>query len=885
MAFKYAISNTYAHATFAAANSVVEVSNSIITITAGNGLSGGGSFGLNNPDNASVTLSATSSSGGGLSSGGSGLSILTGNGLFTNTEGLQVKANTGIHVGQDGIFANGSAIFPSINDTGTKINLNLGDGYSYFPNTYLEVGKTQAPGTLVTTGQAVGLRLTAEANTISSNVSLSFGSMDTGYNGRHGAIINFRKEGLWTAGSGNYPGNLEFYTRPASGNEVLALVIDSTQNFNFQSGNITTTGYIEVAADGDPADIGAIRLGNGDTIAFRDSTNTFNVGFISASNPSKETFFIAGPGGTGITIDADDVTIQGPQDFSLEAGADLILQAPPAQGSEATSLMIDGSGIVGTRELGTSAFEATTYFTLDQVTTAGNITTNDITTTGVITVGSSSTTTNPLHVYHDSTPGEGIITLLGLESATDNAGESGFAGDGVAIDFFTSEDTPATAGSKIGPDSTRGARICAVREGGGISGNVKLEFHTSVNNADASKQWVIQSNGTLTDDGLGHAITTTGTISGVNVTSGSDPGHTHTTSAITDFSGTDYLSATGADTAAGAITFNAGLTIGASQQIIHNATSTKDKIRLWSSSAYAIGMINSVTYGGLNGYAMTFQMDTTANRGFWWGDSNDTLAQGVMAITSDDGLLTVAGGARIGFGKSDSTDPTSDGLEVAGLITTNQITETSNLLAFAGTGTPVLEINSSAASGTDAELRIDGSRTGSSTSNIARISFRNLGDETAMITMRDPAASSGTDHGELVFRTAKSGTLTDQMIIHHDGLVEVRNGGFKVGDVKDVTATPSTYVFERSDSGRTIGVSAVPSGGLVCNTNVFSGGETVTIYNGTVNDVTIGANTGFTLRLAGTTSTGNRTLAIFGVATILFIDGGASGHISGAGLS
>ena len=71
------------------------------------------------------------------------------------------------------------------------------------------------------------------------------------------------------------------------------------------------------------------------------------------------------------------------------------------------------------------------------------------------------------------------------------------------------------------------------------------------------------------------------------------------------------------------------------------AASTRDKIRVWSSSAYAIGMGSGYTFGALNDFAMTFQMNDDADRGWWWGHSVHTNDQGAMSLTTD-GELTVA---------------------------------------------------------------------------------------------------------------------------------------------------------------------------------------------------------------------------------------------------
>ena len=98
---------------------------------------------------------------------------------------------------------------------------------------------------------------------------------------------------------------------------------------------------------------------------------------------------------------------------------------------------------------------------------------------------------------------------------------------------------------------------------------------------------------------------------------------------------------------------------------ITNANSDRDKIRVFNSNKYTIGMLNANTYGGLTSdFAMTFQMSDTTGRGFWWGDENHTAAQGAMALTTT-GDLTVASKIRVGYGESDTTTP-SIPLDVSG---------------------------------------------------------------------------------------------------------------------------------------------------------------------------------------------------------------------------
>ena len=102
------------------------------------------------------------------------------------------------------------------------------------------------------------------------------------------------------------------------------------------------------------------------------------------------------------------------------------------------------------------------------------------------------------------------------------------------------------------------------------------------------------------------------------------------------------------------------LSVSSAGKIVHNSTSSRDKYRLWTASAYAIGMQSGFTFGGLeNEYAMTFQMNNqSTERGFWWGDDGHGQGNGAMALTTA-GELTVADSMRLGYGESDTTTPGS----------------------------------------------------------------------------------------------------------------------------------------------------------------------------------------------------------------------------------
>jgi len=93
-------------------------------------------------------------------------------------------------------------------------------------------------------------------------------------------------------------------------------------------------------------------------------------------------------------------------------------------------------------------------------------------------------------------------------------------------------------------------------------------------------------------------------------------------------------------------------------------------------------------------------------------------------------------------------------------------------------------------------------------------------------------------------------------------------------------AQSTSYTATAADVGRFINTSA----GVTINAGVFSVGDNVTIYNNSGSTITITQGTSVTLRQAGTSNTGNRSLALRGVCTVLCV---ASNEfvINGGGLT
>ena len=103
------------------------------------------------------------------------------------------------------------------------------------------------------------------------------------------------------------------------------------------------------------------------------------------------------------------------------------------------------------------------------------------------------------------------------------------------------------------------------------------------------------------------------------------------------------------------------------------------------------------------------------------------------------------------------------------------------------------------------------------------------------------------------------------------------------GNLRDVPQNAQTgaYVLVAGDAGKHI---SITTGGVTVNASVFSVGDAVSIYNNSGSNQTVTQGTSVTLRLAGDGATGNKTLAGYGLCTVLCV---ASNQfvIAGSGIS
>jgi len=155
-------------------------------------------------------------------------------------------------------------------------------------------------------------------------------------------------------------------------------------------------------------------------------------------------------------------------------------------------------------------------------------------------------------------------------------------------------------------------------------------------------------------------------------------------------------------------------------------------------------------------------------------------------------------------------------------------------------------------------------------------SFRTaIGAGTGTVTS---VAGTGSVNGlTLTGTVSSSGSLT------LGGSVTSVNASATVnGDLigyRNIPRSTTSVTASTVDVGKVIAVTA----GITIPNSTFAAGDAVSIYNDSASSITITAGV-TTLRLAGTTTTGNRTLAARGMATVWF-NSATEAIISGAGVT
>lgn len=124
-------------------------------------------------------------------------------------------------------------------------------------------------------------------------------------------------------------------------------------------------------------------------------------------------------------------------------------------------------------------------------------------------------------------------------------------------------------------------------------------------------------------------------------------------------------------------------------------------------------------------------------------------------------------------------------------------------------------------------------------------------------TLTSPTISGGTINNAVIGGTTPAAgtftTVTDSK-----------------GELRSVpqNSQTSAYTLVVGDAGKHI---SITTGGVTVPSGVFSTGDTITIYNNSGSNQTITQGASVTMRQVGTANTGNRTLAQYGLCTLLCV--------------
>jgi hypothetical protein len=131
--------------------------------------------------------------------------------------------------------------------------------------------------------------------------------------------------------------------------------------------------------------------------------------------------------------------------------------------------------------------------------------------------------------------------------------------------------------------------------------------------------------------------------------------------------------------------------------------------------------------------------------------------------------------------------------------------------------------------------------------------------------------STGSGNVVLSASPTLTGTLT-AATISASGNISTSGGSVsdQYSNVRDLpqNSQTSAYSLVATDDGKFINIT---TGGVTVPSGVFSAGQTVTIYNNSSSSQTITQGSGVTMYLVGSATTGNRTLAQRGLATVFCV--------------
>ena len=257
--------------------------------------------------------------------------------------------------------------------------------------------------------------------------------------------------------------------------------------------------------------------------------------------------------------------------------------------------------------------------------------------------------------------------------------------------------------------------------------------------------------------------------------------------------------------------------------------------------------------------------------------ANSALAASSAAVTTANSASTTANGLAASIATANTNAS-------AAVTTANSASTTANGLAA-----------SIATANTNASAAVTTANSASTTANslAASIATANTNASAAVTTANSASATANSAEttANSVASSAASAQATANAAQSTATAALPKAGGTMAGDIAFApsqgypripqNSRTSSYTLLAADAGRHV---SITTGGVTVPSGVFGVGDAVTVYNDSGSPQAITQGASVTLRQAGTTSTGNRTLAAYGIATLLCVASNTF-VISGAGLT
>jgi len=798
-----------------------------ITISAGTGLSDGGTFTTDQGSNGTITLNHTNSV--------TGATVSEGGVTRTLSYGDTFSVPTFTFDNQGHISGTGTAVtltLPASDNTDTTYS--AGDGLDLNGTTFSHTDTSTATSLTTLSGASV----------------VSDIDVDT-----YGHVTAMATRSLTLADLG--------YTGSTSADNYASWIVsDGTNSEAIASGNTLTF-----------ADSGA------SSVSYDTSTNTLTV-----SSTDTNTTYSAGTGlglsGTEFSLDFSELT---DMTGAISGTTEFILQDSGTESRKAAS------------EISLSAFDnSTSGFTTNTGTvtnvSGGNGLTGSVTSSGSLNVGAGNyIVVNADDIAVDATPAATGGKVVARDSNGDfQARNLTLSGDLTVNGSTTTLDTTnltvedrlieLATGTTGTPSNDSGIVIER-----GSSDNAFIGF-------DESEGRFTVGTGTFTGSSTGDLVITTGTLAADlvgDVTGTVSDVSNHNSDDITE--GSTNLYTTAARTR-GHFTYGTGIThdgsggLSVTQADINTDNVTEGSSNLFTTAArtrghftYGTGIAHNAGELSLDFSELTDKTtDIAGTTEFILQDSGTESRKAaneikLSAFNNDAGFTSNVGditGVTAGTGLSGGGD--------SGSVTLNL--DFSELTDMTGN-----------ISGTTEFILQNGTTESRKAANEITLStFDNdSGFTTNTGTVTQVSGGSGlsgtvTSSGSLAVDLSDTAIFSDAGVssraVKTDANGEIQDGK---GDVRDIPSSSTTGTLVAADAGKFVPITAniaIPA------SNTFSVGEAVTIYNNSTSDKDITSAVGVTAYLAGTATTGTRTLAQRGLATLLCV-GTDTFVISGVGLT